>query len=623
MNLIALIAILSTLLILYIVGTIITSPFCAKDNDLCYDTFVSLVVGFLAVTTVYAIVKTGGNTIQWGVLILGASYVIKKNVEKGIHKVNMKFSIGSISIACVSGVIFFLYYAWFYYASPVNNIFHFDNYVYAYNSFSNQYNGIETTRIYLEGMAKATPYHYIEGWLCAMMANMFHINYLETFSVCVQCIFSAIVVMGLISLAKIYTDKLSIIIFACTTIFLSAILLDYSPIRQSMAMGGTIKDLVSAIFIIGFIISLLRKKTNYLWLLCLPISNVALTPVVMSALFLFAFVQFYVERNRGTLLYNLLTIIVLSIFIALFYFVQPNNFPKSSFNGNIVQTLLESYSINGFLYMTYRTLVSYSVYVPYFIPLLIVFAIRRDISSFLKSHTQLMLFLVISAFCGLLCHYMYYPIDNYDSGQLDILVNMTLMNLMVLISLLFVAQTIYHKVSMILFGIFLCSISIYNIWVFTESILSRRTIVAELRTFDYRKNILDYFAEHDISNVGARFLPPNSSGISFKNVGDIYQMGFLGGDKDGLAAINLSPINISEEQLHWNSIIPQSNIFNDYLSQFEQYNLDSVQLEFIKKYHLGFIICDSKVELPVGIESLIDTTFTDAKTGERFVFLKR
>ena len=233
-----------------------------------------------------------------------------------------------------------------------------------------------------------------------------------------------------------------------------------------------------------------------------------------------------------------------------------------------------------------------------------------------------MLFLVISAFCGLLCHYMYYPIDNYDSGQLDTLVNMTLMNLIVLISLLFVGQTIEHKFSMILFGILLCAISIYNIWVFTESILSRRTMVSELRASDYRTHILNYFTEHDISHIGARLLPSNSQGIAFKNVGDVYQMGFLGGDKDGMAALNLSPINISDEQLHWNSIIPQSNTFNDYISQFEQYNLDSIQVSFIKKYHLGFIVCDSKVELPVGIQAFIDTMFTDSKTGERFVFLR-
>ena len=109
MNLIALIAILSTLLILYLVGTIITLPFREADTDSYYDTFVSLVVGFLAVTTIYAIVKTGGNTVQWGVLILGGSYAIKKNAEKSIHKVNIKFSIESISIVCVSGILFFLY----------------------------------------------------------------------------------------------------------------------------------------------------------------------------------------------------------------------------------------------------------------------------------------------------------------------------------------------------------------------------------------------------------------------------------------------------------------------------------------------------------------------------------
>lgn len=623
MNWMALLAIIVSIVVLYFVGTIITSPFVDESKDSFYDTFVKLIVGFLTVTTVYAIVKTGGNTVQLGLLLLGAFYIVRKALKKDIRSPIFKISLVGISTACAVGLFFFIYYGCFYYNNPVNNIFHADHYVYAFNSYNNQLYGIEAAGIYLDGMPRATPYHYIEGWLCAFIANIFHLNYLETFSICIQCIFSSIVIIGLIAYARTYTDKLVVIIFASLTLFLSAFLLDYSPIRQHLAIGENCKDLVSGIFIIGFIYSIRKGNANYLWLLCLPIANAALTPIIMSSLFIFAFCQYFKSKDRKRLLENLLLIIISSIFIALFYILQHSTFPEESSDSNIISTLFSSYSIKDFLYMTYRTLVNYAMYLPYFIPLVIIFIVKRNVLNFLKSHGDLIAFLVVSAICGLLCHYMYYPIDNYDSGQLDTLVTMILMDLLALTSFLYVFQKVEHKVGICIFYTFIAVVSIYNVWVFSESIVSRRRIIAESHDMDYRNNILDYFSKYDISHIGARMIS-GSSGSAFKNTCDLYQMSWLGGTMDGLAALCLSQSNLSEEQSHWNSIIPQSNTFNGYLSQLKQdYDLDSVQVDFIKKYNLGYMVVPSGYQLSDALAMLVDTTFVDGKTGERFMFLKR
>ena len=105
---------------------------------------------------------------------------------------------------------------------------------------------------------------------------------------------------------------------------------------------------------------------------------------------------------------------------------------------------------------------------------------------------------------------------------------------------------------------------------------------------------------------------------------DLLCVSHLGVSIDGLAALNLSESNLSEEQAHWNSIIPQSNIFNGYLSQLESpYNLDSVQVEFIKRYNLDYIVVQSDYQLSDALTMLVDTTFVDGKIGERFMILKR
>ena len=99
-------------------------------------------------------------------------------------------------------------------------------------------------------------------------------------------------------------------------------------------------------------------------------------------------------------------------------------------------------------------------------------------------------------------------------------------------------------------------------------------------------------------------------------------MSFIGGTIDGMAAINLTPMNLSNEQSHWNSIYPQSNPFNQFLSGQQSADIDSLQLAFIKRYNLGFLKVVSTVEIPSTIMPYIDTLFTDEKTGERFAFLK-
>lgn len=625
MNWMALLAVIVSLVVLYLVGTVISALFKNEEqSEPFYDTFVSLVVGFLAVTTIYAIVKTCGNTVQLAVLLLGVLYLMQNKITKPVFR----FSLMGVGIACACSLFFFCFHGYFYYAQLVDNIPHFDNCVYAYNSYINAVNGIETTGVYLEGMAKATPYHYIEGWLTALIASVFGVNYLETYSICLICILSSIVVVGIISLAKTYTDNPFVVVLACCTIFLSAVLLDYSPIKQAMAMGENLKNLISAVFLIGFIISLRKDSANVLWLLCLPIANAALAPITMSTVFIYSFVLFYVDRNKKKMVADIVSILSISLFIALFYFFQKNNFPAQTHDARLLSDLWSSYSVGLFGHLMYRTIVNYVVYIPYFLPLIVLFFVKRtSFSLCLKSNWRELSLLVISVICGLICHFLYYPIDNYDSGQLDINFTMILMDIVVLVSLIYVFCQLTQKVSLTFYFSFWIIVSMYNIWVFEESIKSRRSIGNELRSYEYRENILNYFEEHKTNRIGCRLLSEQSSkaGIAYKNVGDIYSMGFMANGVDGLLAINLTPLNnLSEDQQHWNSIIPQTNVFNSvYPDSVLVKNVDSLQLEFIKKYELGYIVCDSKSEIPTLIQPLVDTVFLDSKTGEQFAFLKQ
>ena len=623
MNWIALLAVIVSLVVIYAVGALVAAPFKSEKNDEFYDAFVNLVVGFLAITTVYAIIKTRGNTIQLGFLIIALFWCLYNRHSIKIPRIEKACSSTLVlwTFIAVTTLLFFLFHGHFYYAQPINNIPHFDNYVYAFNAFNNDYYGTETTCVYLEGMPKATPYHYIEGWLVAVIANVFSLNYLETFCICLITIFSVIVSTGIIAMTRKYNVKGIVFFLAFFTIFLSAVLLSYSPIKQHMAMGENNKNLISAIFIIGFVLSSKNKSTNaYIWLLCLPLCNVALTPIIMMSLFMFFIAELWFGKNKKGFLCKNVVLFSLSIFIALFYLLQRKTSGVNSGNVSIL-ALLQSYNLDNLFYLTYRTAVNYAVYLPYFFPLIIAALLdRKNIVDFVKEHKSILIFFVISALSGLLCHYAYYPIDNYDSGQLDINITMIFMDIWVLLSMLFVYTRMRSAVKYILL-FFWGFASCYNVWVFTESVISRRNI-GNKYDGQYRTDIISYFNQNKVSRIGGNLIKDDSNGSAFKNVNDLYTMCFIGGTIDGVAAINLTPMNLSNEQSHWNSIYPQSNLFNQFLSNQQSTDIDSLQLAFMKRHNLGFLKVASEAEIPSTVVPFIDTVFTDEKTGERFAFLK-
>ena len=48
-----------------------------------------------------------------------------------------------------------------------------------------------------------------------------------------------------------------------------------------------------------------------------------------------------------------------------------------------------------------------------------------------------------------------------------------------------------------------------------------------------------------------------------------------------------------------------------------------MQIDFIKRYNLGYVVAHPRADFSNDILYIVDTTFIDVKTGERFMFLKR
>lgn len=132
MNWVALLSILISLPVFYFVGTLLLWLTRVKlPKDIFYETFVRLVVGLVSVVAIYAIVKTCGNTILCGFLIVGVlylQYAKRNNLFLGKYCIANLLPDGKkvllpILVMFLLGIGFFLFQGAFLYATPINNIF--------------------------------------------------------------------------------------------------------------------------------------------------------------------------------------------------------------------------------------------------------------------------------------------------------------------------------------------------------------------------------------------------------------------------------------------------------------------------------------------------------------------
>ena len=416
MNWIALIAIILSLVIFYIAGSLVLwLSRTAPKADVFYETFVRLIVGLVSVVSVYAIVKTCGNTILWGFLIVAVLYLLYAKRNKlllgkycvGNLLPNGKNILLPVLVMFLLGFAFFLFQGSFFYATPINNMPHGD---YAfYSTISSVLNdfGVEASdwqSVVIGGSTAPSPYHYFDIWLPVIFINILQGDTYEAFVVVTQSIYMVILAMGMIAVTRKvmgYTDVASLrqaqgaqlggvgrilmqVLSVLSIFFAGLLFVKILPQSSDFIFSNScsLKYLSVSMFVVWTVLAMLEKKGGwYLSMLCLPVVNIITAPVAFTTAVLLLGMSALRRKQLKHIALPVVSLFAVAVFIVLFYFLQAG---ESASGGMSLSTILDSFAddkTKPFKIIFGSIAILFSVYAYYLLPT-IVSAISRKRNDF-------------------------------------------------------------------------------------------------------------------------------------------------------------------------------------------------------------------------------------------------
>ena len=652
MNWMALVAILISLSVFYVVGTLLLWIARVKfDEESFYDVFLRLLLGVFFTTAVYAMVKTSCNTILLGVFLVGVLFLFQKRKEwtyirlpeyfQRKHLVNVLIPIG-ISLG------FYAFYRIISYGEPFN-ILHFDDVYYSFLSTKIGVYGVESTNPLYEWnfLSNATPYHYAELWLVNMIVTVFGTNPLFTHSIIVKSMLSAVLVIGMFALTRQFTKNKFMLILALFAITIAPMLLDYTDIRQMQTNTNNLKELICSPIYVWVVILIYRKSSFWYYpLLLLPALNLGAMPVLFSAAATYFIIVLFKEKSWKNFFLRLTPFLLMAVFVVMFYSLQTTDAGTS--NGLSIDYIVGMYSFGGFAEHLYSNLVNYAMYALYLMPIciLIVFLLirnREKLSNLYLTNKHLLWFYVVSAIYGLIYLYLFYPLLRQDAGQLHNITNILLFNIIVFVTFLIVETYISSKWIKPIMYLYFSMMLIYSTSIFFISRMNMIKISEPRQSREYVNDVVDYYLTNGYGTNGA-YLDKDLTVFSLDVNNENQCFSPFASRCDFMYFNSLNTYFESDDELQfyitkrlagdsnlmkfWKTKMPESlskdpfAVFcKEYVNNNGQTAIDTLRYEFVKFHSVEYMVLKNNAELSDLFMPIVDTVFMDSKTGERFVFL--
>jgi len=240
----------------------------------------------VSVVSLYAIIKSSGNTILWGFVIIGALYLLyarKNNLLSKMFSFAGFFPSGlkgwmPVFVMFFLAIVFFFFQGAFFYAQPLNNMPHGDYAFYATVSSILANYGVESSsweQVVLSGSSVPSPYHYFDIWLPTIFLGIMHGDTYEAFVVLSQSIYMVILSLGMIALTRKFTDNILMQLLSVLSIFFAGLLFVRILPQSSdfiFSNSCSLKYLSVSMFVLWTVLAMLEKKNAwYLPVLCLPV----------------------------------------------------------------------------------------------------------------------------------------------------------------------------------------------------------------------------------------------------------------------------------------------------------------------------------------------------------------
>lgn len=642
MNWIALLAIVVSLVSFYVVGSLLLwlARF-AHRQDSFYDTFVKLLVGLVGVVTTYAIVKTAGNTILWGFVIIGVLCLWRSYKENALHKeycfreifnVN-KGTVVSLCAVLALGIVFFLFQGAFFYAEPINNMPHGDYAFYAtVSSVLNDF-GVETSSwesAVLYGSTTPSPYHYFDIWLPTIFINILQGDTYESFVVVTQAIYMVILSIGVIAITRRFTDNWLMQVLSVLSIFFAGLLFVRILPQSSdfiFSNSCSLKYLTVSMFVVWMVLAMLEKKGGwYLPMICLPIVNVITAPVAFITVVLLLCLSAFRRKQIRHIVRPFVSIIVVAVFIVVFYFLQAG---ESASGGLSLSTLLDSFAddkAKPFKIIFGAMAILASVYMYYFLPTIVSVVSRRrnEYWTLIKDNAIVFVAMIIVVCVGVVVWGLTHVMS--DSIQFFMVSAIPWVNISIWLLILFSFKVFTSKFRYLVcaFVVLMVGLNFYQI----DKVPFYRYYQTK-SDVEYLKNVSSAISGTEGLPLGV-FIQDSTE---MKGYWDFNCFGvgaeFKHFTKDLYLTAVYPEVNVERySEIDRPRIIkavkanPFQKFLTEYKSEHEVFNYNDAVFDFMKLHACRFVYLSKKCEMPEAIVPYIEKQFADEKTGEKFIVLK-
>ena len=642
MNRIALVAIIFSLVIFYIAGSLVLwLSRTAPKSDSFYETFVRLIVGLVSVVSAYTIVKTCGNTILWGFLIVGVLYLLyakKNNLFLGKYCVenllpSSKKVLLPILVMFVLGIVFFLFQGAFFYATPINNMPHGDYAFYATVSSVLNCFGVETSSwqsVVLYGSAAPTPYHYFDIWLPVIFINILQGDTYEAFVVVTQSIFMVILAMGMIAMSrKVTENKLMQVLSVLSIFFAGFLFVRILPQSSDFIFSNScsLKYLSVSLFVVWIVLAMLEKKGGwYLPMLCLPVVNIITAPVAFTTAVLLLGMSALRRKSLKHIVLPVVSVFAVAVFIVLFYFLQAG---ESASGGMSFSTILDSFAddkTKPFKIIFGAIAILLSVYAYYLLPTVVSLISRKrnEYCSLVKDKAIVFVGMFIVVCIGVVV--WGFTHIRADSIQFFMVSAIPWINIAAWLLILF-SFKISNRIAgylVMAFVVLMVALNFYQIEKVPFYRYSQKSVDA-----DYVKDVSAAISETEGLHLGV-FIQDSSQMVEYW---DFNCFGVGAEFKHFTSELYLTAVYPEPNIDKFTEIdkpriqkAMKSNPFQKYMAEFKLANPDSryedIVLEFIRVHNCKFVYLSSGCKLPEPVEPYIDKRFVNKKNGECFFTLK-
>lgn len=637
------------LLIICLVFVWIGRPFSKNQHLTFREVFFSIFINTLILSTAFAIGITGGKTVMIGFLLLAIIYSIKFPFSK--TKINHP---GPSKVFLISSLLFggLFVFSWSFFSLVQFDSFPYhippgtamapndylinvvrsyylgvggeENYYHVYNTLDPAYHGPK-------------PYHYLEMWTTYAFNYFLGSFTAEKFALMTTPLYHLIAFTGILALWERYqTLKWYHVLLSASFFFVAGIHLPFyyqlGVLDFSLPMfTHRMKMCVYYPFILACLIAFDKDKpqVSIIMLSGLMLATIVVAPAVLGGGFLFLGYLFFKSGNKRQVLESVGILLVTTLFIFLFYkFLESGQFNiranagSNSLTSGLLGKLLDS----PFQKVVQGVLILLKESASY-LPLLFVglFLVWKE-KGFFTRNTPLFVLVSGIMISGAGAYVLF--TGEKDATQLFFNIGNALMNCCLIwgvIRCLSVKEegkqlTWYHgMVGLLLIFIFVKQIP----QAYRKNI---KPVYTKAYSDEYLSKIKAFVQTDDQITIGAAIKGGTDYRSAFSKQTAAYTLGYyLAFMEDGALALQISDYDIHKPTVSAQQA-RSSNLFYRFVQQQKTndsfVSIGASQAAFIKKYKLDFVVISKNGLLRDEVKNLVNDSFVDPVSGERFLILK-